>query len=55
MKSNNFENECLVTGSEGLIGSSIIGYLLKEKYTIIKIDEKLNLKHNYKIVILFDY
>ena len=35
----------LVTGSEGLIGSSIIKYLSIKNFEIIKIDEKISLKH----------
>ncbi len=39
------KKKILITGSEGLVGSSIIKFLPKKKFKIIKTDKKLNLKH----------
>jgi UDP-glucose 4-epimerase len=39
------KKKILVTGSEGLVGSSIIKFIPKKKFKIIKTDKKLNLKH----------
>ncbi len=39
------KKKILITGSEGLVGSSIIKYLSKKKFKIIKIDKKINKDH----------
>ena len=39
------KKKILITGAEGLVGSSIIKYLSKKKFKIIKIDKKINKDH----------
>jgi len=39
------KNKILITGSEGLVGSSIIKFIPIKKFNIIKTDKKISIKH----------
>ncbi len=52
------KKKILITGSEGLVGSSIIKFIPKKKFKIIKIDKKLSNQHlieKKKFIKILDY